>query len=525
MKGDFSRLTFDVTKHFSRVLMQQGRVQLDADWNEQTAILLHYLQTLAKDLIGEHGGPRDNLGFGIKKIDNVPDFQIGNGRYYASGILAENESLEFPITVANGNPKDKLKLSSLTINGVKFKEGQYLEVYESTEPNSSGIVKITGVDLEKLELTVDPPITNSPGMARRIITYKTQDDFLLLDKETLEKDSVYLVYLDLWERHITYIEDDSIQEVALGETDTASRAKLVWQVKITDKQPNGSGELKNVTLDGENGWRDWVYKEGENRWSDWKKQWQPANRGLLKARAKHERKKDDSPCITSPESSFRGAENQLYRVEIHQGGKAEKGDNSATFKWSRDNGSIATGVKLNGTELTVNDSRRLCSGQWVELINDGQELRGEPGTLVKIKKIDCDLVSLETDTRPTPVMALPKDEVWPTKARLWESDQITILESNGNTDKDWHKLENGIQIQFQPSTSANHYRTGDYWLIPARVATGDVEWPGEEGKPEALPPHGIEHHYAPLAIISLENSHVDVKADLRWQIKEIVEPV
>ena len=41
MKGDFSRETFDSVKHFSRVLQQQGRVQLDADWNEHTAIVLH----------------------------------------------------------------------------------------------------------------------------------------------------------------------------------------------------------------------------------------------------------------------------------------------------------------------------------------------------------------------------------------------------------------------------------------------------------------------------------------------------
>ena len=38
MKGDFSRDTFDPAKQFTRVLMQQGRVQLDADWNEQIAI-------------------------------------------------------------------------------------------------------------------------------------------------------------------------------------------------------------------------------------------------------------------------------------------------------------------------------------------------------------------------------------------------------------------------------------------------------------------------------------------------------
>jgi len=46
MKGDFSRDTFDHKKHYRRVLMQQGRVQVDADWNEQASILLHYMQSL-----------------------------------------------------------------------------------------------------------------------------------------------------------------------------------------------------------------------------------------------------------------------------------------------------------------------------------------------------------------------------------------------------------------------------------------------------------------------------------------------
>lgn len=38
MKGDFIRNTFDLLKHYSRVLMQQGRVRVDADWNEQNSI-------------------------------------------------------------------------------------------------------------------------------------------------------------------------------------------------------------------------------------------------------------------------------------------------------------------------------------------------------------------------------------------------------------------------------------------------------------------------------------------------------
>ena len=63
MKGDFSRLTFDREKHYSSVRMQQGRVQLDADWNEQADIMMHQRQTLAEDVIGHHGVPKGQAGF------------------------------------------------------------------------------------------------------------------------------------------------------------------------------------------------------------------------------------------------------------------------------------------------------------------------------------------------------------------------------------------------------------------------------------------------------------------------------
>ena len=56
-RGDFSRDTFQPDKHFTQVLMQQGRLLLDADWNEQTSILLHYLRSLMVDLVGPYGGP------------------------------------------------------------------------------------------------------------------------------------------------------------------------------------------------------------------------------------------------------------------------------------------------------------------------------------------------------------------------------------------------------------------------------------------------------------------------------------
>ena len=96
MRGDFSRDTFDRIRHFSRVLQQQGRVQVDADWNEQTELLLHYVRVLAADLIGPFAGPAgEGHGFEIKQKDGAapPFLTIGKGRYYVDGILCENDRL------------------------------------------------------------------------------------------------------------------------------------------------------------------------------------------------------------------------------------------------------------------------------------------------------------------------------------------------------------------------------------------------------------------------------------------------
>ena len=106
----------------------------------------------------------------------------------------------------------------------------------------------------------------------------------------------------------------------------------------------------------------------------------------------------------------------------------------------------------------------------------------------------------------------------------------------------WLTLEDGVQIRFQPADQAqpsnsptNQYLTGDYWLIPARTATGDVEWPkvtDVNGNPEtdsqgnpvplALPPHGITHYYAPLAVLSANGNTF---RDCRNQFAPIAVPV
>lgn len=49
MKADLSRATFDQARRYRSVRMQQGRVQLDADFNEQQDILNHRIEIETRD--------------------------------------------------------------------------------------------------------------------------------------------------------------------------------------------------------------------------------------------------------------------------------------------------------------------------------------------------------------------------------------------------------------------------------------------------------------------------------------------
>lgn len=96
MAGDFSRSTTNPVKHYAGVLMQQGRVQVDADWNEQLALQLYRTWTETRDLIGLCGTPKAGTGFAISSFAKGADLRIGNGRYYVNGLLCEIDPQSIP---------------------------------------------------------------------------------------------------------------------------------------------------------------------------------------------------------------------------------------------------------------------------------------------------------------------------------------------------------------------------------------------------------------------------------------------
>src|ERR1035437_3382746 len=96
MSFDRSRFIFDPRKDYFGVVMQQGRVQLDSDWNEWQAELARRIHAATLDILGTAGVPSTTpSAFQISTfIDNsqTPPLRvgIGAGRMYVHGILVEN---------------------------------------------------------------------------------------------------------------------------------------------------------------------------------------------------------------------------------------------------------------------------------------------------------------------------------------------------------------------------------------------------------------------------------------------------
>src|SRR5215213_609323 len=200
MNGDITRFTHRVYKHYTGVLKQQGRVDLDADDTEQDAIQKHLRQTEAKDVIGCCGVPKTGGGFkiGVGVTDGGKDLTISPGRMYAGGILCELEATPLPVRPAGGQ---EVQVENLVVDGRRFEKGQWVELI-ADEGTDTKLAQITNVDSAGKKLTLSATAESRFTRLRRIATYATQPDFPDpgLPDVTDEGQGTYLVYLDVWQR-------------------------------------------------------------------------------------------------------------------------------------------------------------------------------------------------------------------------------------------------------------------------------------------------------------------------------------
>src|SRR5689334_16634343 len=164
MAGDNTRMTFKPRKDYAGVLMQQGRVTLDADWNELVEALDRRLRAEIVDTIGRCVYSRETPdAFHIALSGG--NLTIGRGRAYVHGLLVENHG-------ADPTEYDPV-----------------LGEVRGTQP----------VDYDK-----QPYLPDAAAIA------------------PLPTSGTFVVYVDAWQREVTCLEDPDLVEKAIA-VDTSTR--------------------------------------------------------------------------------------------------------------------------------------------------------------------------------------------------------------------------------------------------------------------------------------------------------------
>ncbi|MCW5787494.1 MAG: right-handed parallel beta-helix repeat-containing protein [Nitrospira sp.] len=173
MSGDYSRKRFNPEKHYQGVLRQQGRVDLDADWNEYVDLQDRRWRAETIDVVGRCGVPAETPeGFKIGVTGG--ELTVGQGRMYVDGYVAENHG------------------TAPALDGTI--EAQY------------GTAAL---------LVKDQPFGGPVAVPPQVRT---------------------LVYLDVWRREVTYLQAPDLIEPAVN-VDSTTRNQTAWQVRMLSGIP------------------------------------------------------------------------------------------------------------------------------------------------------------------------------------------------------------------------------------------------------------------------------------------------
>jgi hypothetical protein len=447
MAADFSRVRLNPLLDYAGVELKQGGVLLDADANELVALIDRRLRALASDTLGR-ATVSSTTPKAFKITAMAAGLQIDKGRLYVDGLLAENHGAASP---------DPAK-----------------RVFDSLMAENSFI--------DKIPYAGQPYLPNPPALPTA---------------------GRHLVYLDVWNREVTHLEQPELVESAVA-VETSSRLQTVWQVRVL--APDAGTGTSCVTPDASiPGWNEVI----------------APSTGVLNT-GTFDIAPTKDPCELPPTGGYRGLENQLYRVEIHDPGQP---GGTATFKWSRENASVGSRVAsmVSGTVLELeslgrDDVLRISSGDWVEITDDVREFSQAAGEMRHVTVDDATRRITFTPALPAgmlpgsfPDSSFPKTRNlrvrrWEQKGAVFRTDasgtpvQVQDLDAAGSTGLikvpaagTTLLLENGVTASFA-STGAKGFRAGDHWEFAARTSDASVEML------DRAPPRGIHHHYARLGI-------------------------
>ena len=391
-------------------------------------------------------------------------------------------------------------------------------------------------------------------------TYRTQPDYP--DPEPIplpsQGSAQGIIYLEVWQRFVTYLEDPSIRERALEGPDTATRLRTIAQIKTLPLPTTTHHPLTCETA------RAFLPQPGIGVLSTD----QPTN------------SQPEDPCRLPDDALYTGQENRLYRVEIHDAGDVEgvlrpgpaiqfsipittdtapgavslslasaptaeqvaallrtgvarvRDDNGLTealsiakltgdtltlarplnsaytvakhatvtggvarFKWSRDNAAFATRI------TAVDDTRTVLT---VELLGRDQVTALKVGDLVEVADDASELgpahghlTYLTTDPHPDLFTVTLADPL-PASFDLTKHDERHLLlrrwDGTGWAAADFDQPDMDLGDGVRIKFDNYDLRSGDWWTITTRRVDGSVE------QRVAAKPDGITRHSCLLAL-------------------------
>ena len=463
MSFDTSRFTFDPRKDYAGVVMEQGRVQTDADWNEWLAEVSRRIQAGTLDTMGHAVYPATTpYAFQIRAGSSgaTNTMLIGVGRMYVDGLLVEN----------HGDPASAVWDTALA------------ELSNTPQPPPTPPLPLDATNA--IDFTAQPyaPAASIPTGA-----------------------GSYLAYLDVWRRPVTFIEDPSLVDSAIG-VDTTGRVQTAWQVKLMPV-PQGA-TWSCATPDSDIPW--------------------PASAGQLSTATITSG--PSGPCCLTTGSGYTGVENQFYRVEIHNPGGV--GGAGASFKWSRENGSVQTNVTaITGGSNTLGDPASVLTvqslgrdqvlgfrpGDWIEVSNQTLDDDCQPGELCQIDSVQVAASTVTVTTVLSTVTAATltansytRISRWDQSGKIYKSDNTVFADldavSGGivagslgipvPTDGTSLILEGGVTVTFGLGSATGAFQALDYWNFAARAADGTIDILTK------APPRGLHHHYTKLSFVT-----------------------
>jgi hypothetical protein len=489
MSFDISRSTFRPRKNFLGVVMQQGRVQLDSDWNEWQSEFSRRIQAGTLDTVGRavYSASTPNA-FKITAGTDAsggPTLSIGAGRYYVDGLLAENHG-----------PKAQAAWDSALAE-------------LSGAPAYSTTTAITDYTKQPFLPGAVLPTDNGP----------------------------FLAYLDVWQRDVTYLEDPDLIDKAIN-IDTTGRLQTVWQVKLLDLSNLGTTPDCSTDVPA----FDALQQPPAARLTN----------GLVPNANSGPCCLAPNTSYTGQENQLYRVEiHQAGAPAAAPAGGYiwPLPANTPTFKWSRDNASVETSVSAISTvstasgsvsQLTVASLGRdqvlgFSVNNWIEITDDAYELYNQPGEFFQIATPPSSARAITLNGAVSSHFPLTGGQTNPklhTRIRRWDqSGKVYQTDSSGNTTL-WIDLnapgstgqipvppagtmlvlENGITVSFdlnpEPTSSdPTVFRAGDYWLFAARTADGSVE------QITSAPPLGIHHHYAQLSVVTFPGTASDCRVE------------